>query len=232
MRASSQSSKMHFSLLRVPFFLEPDYPRSEEFEETNRVRLHRKWGSEAGFEAQKKRHRLKERGHEVGIKHFDLDRIASSTFAAHRLIQYVTKQRGGSAAESLYADLNERHFEGGQKLNCQTMLIDAARRVGIGAEEARSFLDGDEGNEEIEQAQTLLRRMGINSIPTVCIGGKYVVNGAVGHQQLVDVFRQVEAMPEAECVGWFFADALRIPRMVLEEPIDLSVSDGRLPMEA
>ena len=248
-----------FSLLRVPFFLEPDYPRDEEFEETNRTRLHRKWGSEAGFlkqvrrrispsssislvitmtrrikspprdgdasavchsssglpslsfsfsfsfsvsfsvsvsvsvsvsftfsfsfsfsfsflfsfsfsfsfshshshvilttltlesqlpsvalTAQKKSHTLKERGRAAGIKHFDLDRIASSTFAAHRMVQHVTKTRGTDAAETLYADLNERHFEGGAKLNDRELLVACAARVGVGEDEARSFLAGDE----------------------------------------------------------------------------------------
>ena len=58
---------VQFTLLRVPFFLEPGYNTSEEFEETNRERLIRKWGGKAGFEAQKRRHTLKERGQEVGI---------------------------------------------------------------------------------------------------------------------------------------------------------------------
>ena len=94
---------MQFSVLRVPFFLEPDYDTDERFEETNRERLIRKWGGEAGFEAQKRRHGLKERGREVGIEHFNLDRIASSTLASHRLVQWVTKQRGVTAAETLCA---------------------------------------------------------------------------------------------------------------------------------
>ena len=91
---------MQFSVLRVPFFLEPDYDTDERFEETNRERLIRKWGGEAGFEAQKRRHGLKERGREVGIEHFNLDRIASSTLASHRLVQWVTKQHGVTAAGS------------------------------------------------------------------------------------------------------------------------------------
>ena len=41
---------MQFSVLRVPFFLEPDYDTDERFEETNRERLIRKWGGEAGWE--------------------------------------------------------------------------------------------------------------------------------------------------------------------------------------
>ena len=59
---------MGFNVVRVPFFLEPDYPTGEEFEETNRVRLLRKWGGQAGWDAQKRRHGMKERGREVGIE--------------------------------------------------------------------------------------------------------------------------------------------------------------------
>jgi hypothetical protein len=40
-------------VLRVPFFLEPGYPKSEDFEESNHDRLVRKWGGKAEFEAQK-----------------------------------------------------------------------------------------------------------------------------------------------------------------------------------
>ena len=99
-----------FTVLRVPFFLEPGYSRSEEFSESNYDRLVRKWGGKAEFEAQKQRHGLKQvlcvmcysalrtlltlransyqqRGQEVGILHFKLDRIASNTFASHRLVQ-------------------------------------------------------------------------------------------------------------------------------------------------
>ena len=112
-----------FNLLRVPFFLEPDYPTSPEFEETNRVRLIRKWGGEAGWQRQKARHRMKERGQEVGIEKFNLDRIASNTLASHRLVQWVTRTLGVNAAETLYAELNKRHFVDGEKLNSREMLV-------------------------------------------------------------------------------------------------------------
>ena len=115
--------------MAVPFFLEPDYNTSESFEETNRERLIRKWGGEPGFASQKHRHRLKERGREVGIEKFDLDRIASSTLASHRLVQWVTKRVGVTVAEQLYNDLNYRHFEMGQKLNDRAMLAEAAANV-------------------------------------------------------------------------------------------------------
>ena len=114
--APSGDTPMGFTVLRVPFFLEPDYPEGAEFEETNRVRLLRKWGGKAGWEAQKERHNLKGRGREVGIEHFNLDRVASNTMASHRLVQWVTKTLGVNAAENMYSDLNQKHFEGGVNL--------------------------------------------------------------------------------------------------------------------
>lgn len=168
-----------FTLLRVPFFLEPEYDRSESFQETNRSRLERKWGGKQAFALQKNRHKLKERGEEVGIKHFNLDRIASSTFASHRLVQWTSKGYGISTAEALYDDLNHRHFELGQKLNDRAMLVDAARNAGVDAAAAQSFLESEEGNQEIEAALDMLSRLGVSSIPTFVLGASRVVSGAI-----------------------------------------------------
>ena len=223
-----------FPMLRVPFFLEPDYPRSEDFEETNRVRLHRKWGGEEKFLVQKHRHRLKERGWAVGIPKFDLDRIASSTFAAHRLVQYVTKTVSVDAAERLYADLNHRHFEKGRKLNNREMLVECAAHVGIDETEARAFLESDEGTEEIERAQHMLDQLGVHSIPTLCVGGQHLVTAAVPHQVTVQHLRQLEAMePDERGTGWLFAEPLGIPQHVLDALLDLGsgLADDAAEME-
>jgi len=216
----SPGRPLTFNLLRVPFFLEPDYPTGEEFEETNRARLLRKWGGKAGWEAQKQHHRLKERGREVGIEHFNLDRVASNTLASHRLVQWVTRTLGINAAERLYNDLNERHFVEGSKLNCTEML--AAAAVDVGAEEpaARRLLEGDEGAEEIRQAQQKLRALGVSGIPTLILGGQWQLpSGALGASTLVEAFRSLEAQGGA--VGSQFGEVLAIPSTVLEEDLVL-----------
>mmetsp|Transcript_22780 Transcript_22780/g.68381 ORF Transcript_22780/g.68381 Transcript_22780/m.68381 type:complete len:226 (+) Transcript_22780:371-1048(+) len=212
---------MGFTVVRVPFFLEPDYPEGPEFEETNRVRLIRKWGGQAGWEAQKARHDLKGRGRAVGIEHFNLDRVASNTVASHRLVQWVTKTLGVNAAESLYAELNEKHFEGGIKLNDKEMLAAAAERAGADLEEAKAFLaDDSAGRPEIEAAQDMLRRMGVSGIPTLVLGGKYrLPSGALHSDDLVHAFRTIEA--EGGATGSAFADALNIPDEVMQETIRL-----------
>ena len=209
-----------FNLLRVPFFLEPDYPTSPEFEETNRTRLIRKWGGPAGWAEQKARHRLKERGQEVGIEHFNLDRVASNTLASHRVVQWVTRTHGVNAAETLYADLNRRHFVEGCKLNNIEMLVEAAERVGCKAEATRAFLDSDDGKAEIKRAQERLRTIGVSGIPTVVLGAKYMLpSGAVGAATIVEAFRQIES--EGGAPDSLFAEDLSIPAGVLEEDLDL-----------
>ena len=204
------TNPVRFSVLRVPFFLEPGYDTDERFSETNRARLERKWGGKVAFAAQKHRHRLKERGQEVGIEKFNLDRLASSTLKSHRLIQWITKNRGCEVAEAVYNDLNFRHFVDGKKLNDADMLCDAAAAAGVDRDEAMRFLESGEGLEEIGDAQEMLQEMGIHSIPNFVIGGKVVVSGAVHAAELVQIFRRLESTGKG-APGSAFADALRIP---------------------
>lgn len=204
------SNPVRFSVLRVPFFLEPNYERAEDWHETNRARLERKWGGKTAFAAQKHRHRLKERGQEVGIEHFNLDRLASNTLASHRLVQWVTKNYGCAVSEALYNNLNHRHFVEGQRLNDRQMLCEAAAAAGVDRERCAEFLTSEEGYAEIEDTQEMLSRLGIHSIPNFVIGGKYVVSGAVHAAELVEIFRGIEKKGEG-APGSAFAETLRIP---------------------
>ena len=210
---------MGFTVLRVPYFLEPDYPEGAECEETNRVRLLRKWGGKAGWDAQKERHNMKGRGQEVGIEHFNLDRVASNTMASHRLVQWVTKTQGVNAAEDMYADLNTKHFEGGVKLNDREMLVEAAVKVGADRDAATAFLaDENEGRPEIEAAQRKLRDLGVSGIPTLILGGKHQLPSGANHAEtLIQAFRKVEDAGGA--TGSAFAAALNISDEVMAETI-------------
>ena len=99
-----------FSIIRVPFFLEPEYDERKPFIESNRDRLLTKWGGKQGWERQKRNHDLKGRGLDAGIPHFNLDRLASNTMASHRLIQYIGKTYGLHVSEAIYDRLNVYYF--------------------------------------------------------------------------------------------------------------------------
>lgn len=183
-----------FDIYRVPFFLEPDYPEQEEFSESNRERLIRKWGGKREFEAQKQRHRLKERGLEVGISHFNLDRIASNTMASHILVQWVARTYGLTLSEAVYDKLNHLHFVEGRRLNDRALLIDVAAEAGLDAAAAAAQLDSKENAEEIRRTFERVHAAGVTGIPTFVIdGGRIVMSGAAHADELEVRLRELEA---------------------------------------
>jgi predicted DsbA family dithiol-disulfide isomerase len=119
--ATTKTSKKRlitgFAILRIPFFLEPNYDAKKVYIETNRQRLIHKWGGVHNWNIQKHRHQLKQRGEQVQIPHFNLDRLASNTMRSHRLIQYIGKRYGLSVSEYIYDILNQYHFVDGYALN-------------------------------------------------------------------------------------------------------------------
>lgn len=190
--------------------MEPHYNENNEFIETNRQRLIKKWGGKRGWEEQKHRHNLKGRGLRAGIPHFNLDRKASNTMASHRLVQYVGKKYGLEISEGLYDRLNIYHFVEGHALNDKPLLaevaVDEITKLVSAAEkrtdtsfptlmtvsEILDFLDGDEGTSEIHDALRRLDKIGVHGIPKFIIGGKRLVDGAAEPQMFVDIFRDIE----------------------------------------
>ena len=204
---------LKFSVIRVPFFLEPNYDERLPFIESNRERLVRKWGGKRGWEEQKLRHDLKGRGLEAGIPHFNLDRLASNSMASHRLIQHVGKKYGLRVSEALYDRLNVYYFVDGHALNDRPRLAKVAaeeisKLVGndddgtdimpppMTEDEILTFLEGDEGRKEIEMALQALAEIGVHGIPKFIIEGSYIVDGAARSNTFVQIFREIEARGE------------------------------------
>lgn len=216
---------MAFSILRIPFFLEPNYDENEVFVETNRERLIQKWGGKAGWEHQKHRHDLKGRGLEAGIPFFNLDRKASSTMASHRLIQHLGKTYGLAISEAVYDKLNEYYFVDGHSLNDKPRLAQVVSdflKV-ILSENAPSkvaileFLNGDEGREEITNAIHALNQLGISGIPKFIIEGKTMIDGAARSDTFVQIFRAIEKRGSVHS-GPIFNDVLGVSDETFQTP--------------
>lgn len=193
-----QKQTIRFSVIRVPFFLEPNYDESKPFIETNRERLINKWGGKEGWERQKKSHDLKGRGIEAGIPHFNLDRLTGNTMASHRLIQYVGKKYGLSVSEALYDLMNIYYFVDGNSLNDRPLLAKVASEelakfdYEVSPDEILAFLNSNDGRQEIENALRTLKDIGVHSIPTFIVEGQTVVNGAAHWKHHLKLFRDIE----------------------------------------
>ena len=220
--------KLAFSILRIPFFLEPHYPEDLAVVETNRERLIKKWGGQAGWDRQKDMHNLKGRGLEAGIPFFNLDRKASNTMASHRLIQYLGKTYGLAVSEAVYDELNKYYFVDGHSLNdrprlarvaCE-LLKDLLPHNAPSEDDILDFLEGDEGREEITNIGHALNQLGIHGIPKFIIEGRTMVDGAARSDTFVEIFREIEKRGSVHS-GPIFNDVLGVSDETVQTPSHL-----------
>ncbi|MER5700521.1 DsbA family oxidoreductase [Micromonospora sp. NPDC002296] len=126
---------------------------------------------------------------DVGLR-LDFDRaVAANTFDAHRLVWYATRR--GLAAETVDA-LYRAHFTDGVDVGSRVALARLAAGVGLDEAEVRAFLDSGEGASEVAAELAAARELGVTSVPTFVLAGKYAVTGAQEPQTLLAALAEVE----------------------------------------
>ncbi|MEV4662498.1 DsbA family oxidoreductase [Micromonospora echinofusca] len=125
---------------------------------------------------------------QVGLK-LDFDRaVAANTFDAHRLVAWATDR--GRAAEMVDA-LYRAHFTDGVDVGSREALAGLAAEVGLDATEARRFLDSDERVAELSDELATARQIGVTSVPTFVLAGRYAVTGAQEPETLLAALAEV-----------------------------------------
>ncbi|MEH1164864.1 DsbA family oxidoreductase [Micromonospora sp. CPCC 205539] len=125
----------------------------------------------------------------AGLK-LDFDRaVISNTFDAHRLVAYATDH--GRASDMLDA-LYRAHFTQGVDVGSREALATVAGEIGLDAADVRRFLDSDERTADVAAALAAARELGITSVPTFVLAGKYAVSGAQETQTLLAALTEVE----------------------------------------
>ncbi|KAB1949344.1 DsbA family oxidoreductase [Micromonospora sp. ALFpr18c] len=120
----------------------------------------------------------------------DYDRaVIANTFDAHRLVSYATDH--GRAAEMVEA-LYQAHFNRGIDVGSRDALATLAGEVGLDPADARRFLDSDERVADIGAQLAAAQGLGITSVPTFVLAGKYAVSGAQETQTLLAALAEVE----------------------------------------
>ena len=91
--------------------------------------------------------------------------------------------------------------------------------VGITADHFRLVtLDSDEGAQDVLDVYQRVNDLGINSIPTVVVNGKYVVNGAARAERTECSARRSFAMLGSACLAAWCAACSRGPASELRAP--------------
>jgi predicted DsbA family dithiol-disulfide isomerase len=108
--------------------------------------------------------------------HLEYDRsIAANTFDAHRLIAWAAGQ--GRQAEMLDA-LQHAHFTDGIDIGSRQALAQVAGSIGLSRADAFAYLASPAGTEAVNTDLAEARELGITSVPTFVIDGKYAIQGA------------------------------------------------------
>jgi predicted DsbA family dithiol-disulfide isomerase len=108
----------------------------------------------------------------------------SNTLAAHRLL--VLGEQLGSQGE-LKERLLAAYFTEGRAIGDHGVLTELATDVGIDADQARAWLEGDRGRDEVAAQLELAADLGITGVPTYVFDREVAIPGA----QDPDLFTRV-----------------------------------------
>lgn len=140
--------------------------------------------------------RIAERGAAVGFE-FNRDgrKRIYNTFDAHRLLHWVETEGAAVGQENaqhrLKRALLDTYFTRGEDPSNHAVLLAAVERAGLNRERASEILATDEFSNEVRQREQLYTAQGIQSVPSVIINERYLVQGGQPVEMFEQALRQV-----------------------------------------
>ncbi|MCI4063429.1 DsbA family oxidoreductase [Micromonospora sp. R77] len=115
--------------------------------------------------------------------------VQANTFEAHRLIRFATERdRATEMIEALY----RAHFTDGVDVGSTEALVALATEVGLDEAETRDYLESNLGRREVAADLAAAHEIGVSSVPTFVLAGKYAVTGAQEPETLLAALTEVE----------------------------------------
>jgi predicted DsbA family dithiol-disulfide isomerase len=112
----------------------------------------------------------------------------TNTFDAHRVIALATSQGLGDAASDR---LFRAYFSEGELISDHTRLSTLASEVGVS--DVAALWEGDTFSDEVRADELAAQELGISGVPTFLIDSKFMVSGAQGTEQILDVLQRAWA---------------------------------------
>lgn len=167
-----------------PFELNPDMPPEGE---NMRDHILRKYGS-TPEQSQAARNNLTALGTDLGFEfNFSDDSRMLNTFSAHQLLDWAKTR---DLQHPLKLALFAAHFTDGLDVSDYDTLVNIAASVGLNEDDARAVLISAERAGETRKNQQFWTNHGIQGVPTMVFGGKYLVTGAQGAENYANVLQR------------------------------------------
>ncbi|WP_045742516.1 DsbA family oxidoreductase [Actinoplanes rectilineatus] len=121
--------------------------------------------------------------------------VTANTFTAHRLIAWAALRDRQSA---MLDALQRAHFADGVDLGSVPALAAVAGTIGLDAAEALSYLESQAGTAAVRNDLDEARELGVTSVPTLVIDGKFVIQGAQDPATLLSAFQEIRRRETVE----------------------------------
>lgn len=181
--------EVHFQ----PFELNPDMPPGGQdvFEH-----LTQKYGKTVD-QVRATQNDIKARAAAVGYPfHPEGRKHVYNTFNAHRLLHWAGLEHGPQAQHRLKRELLVTYFQLAVDLDDPQNVLAAVSRAGLDVERASKILASDEFAAEVRAQQRKYTSIGIQSVPSIIINDKYLLQGAQPAEAFEQALRQVAAESE------------------------------------
>lgn len=171
-----------------PFELNPDMgPEGEDIVPY----LSAKYGID---EAQIRRNQaaLRERGAAVGFAFGERGHVWN-TFDAHRLLHWAAVEGPAGAQHALKLALLQAYHGEGRNPSDPAVLLGVVAQTGLDVGRARAILEGDEFAPEVRGDQVMWMNAGIDSVPSVVVNRRQLIQGAQPPEVFVEALRRIAA---------------------------------------
>ena len=124
-----------------------------------------------------------------------------NTFEAHKLLRWALAVHGPEAQSRLSQALFVAHFQQRRAVGDREVLLDIAQEQGFARAEAAAALDEEALAIATRMEERRGREMGIDSVPSFIVNGRYLIPGAQEPAVYAAALRKVAEMAQAEGVN-------------------------------
>jgi predicted DsbA family dithiol-disulfide isomerase len=182
----------------MPFELNPDLPPEGKDQQKHLAEVYRRSPEEAA----QMRRRLIEAAEHAGFpmewsgEGEEPAAMMWNTFAAHELLRWALATRGPEAQARLKQALFRAHFQQRRNVGDREVLLDIAEAEGFDRTAADTALDDEALAIATRMEEKRGLEMGINSVPSFIVNGRYLVPGAQEPEVYAAALRRVAELAE------------------------------------
>jgi predicted DsbA family dithiol-disulfide isomerase len=115
-----------------------------------------------------------------------------NTFDAHRLLHW-DGELGAEQQRKLKHALLAAYHSRGENPGARDVLLRLAGEVGLDVDAAREMLDSGRFADEVRSRQDHYRQLGINSVPSVIVNDRHLIQGGQPPEVFEQALRQIAA---------------------------------------